>query len=85
MLFCFIWLDLMVKHWVSHSFYFIPTKVNTGTPEQRCDRGAVKELREWKLVQATPLTSKTIGEIIENHSEFHGCANRCNKFVASGS
>jgi len=44
MLFCFIWLDLMVKHWVSHSFYFIPTKVNTGTPEQRCDRGGSKRV-----------------------------------------
>jgi len=27
MLFCFIWLDKIVKGWVSHCFYFIPTKV----------------------------------------------------------
>jgi len=27
MLFCFIWLDYIVKSWVSHCFYFIPTKV----------------------------------------------------------
>jgi len=29
------------------------------------------------------LTSKRITEIIENDSEFCGCANSCNKFVAS--
>jgi len=26
---------------------------------------------------------KITAEIIENHSEFYGCANSCNKFVSS--
>jgi len=32
---------------------------------------------------ATTLTSKIIAEIIENHYDFRGCANSCNKFVSS--
>jgi len=31
------------------------------------------------------LTSNTITEIIENYSEFSGCANICKKFVSSRS
>ena len=34
---------------------------------------------------ATTLASKIIAELIENHYEFCGCANRCNKFVSSRS
>jgi len=30
---------------------------------------------------ATMLTSKMIKKIIENHSEFSGCAKSCNSFV----
>ena len=32
---------------------------------------------------ATMLTSNIVPEIIENHSEFCGCTNSCNKFVSS--
>jgi len=36
-------------------------------------------------VHSAMLTSKIITEIIENHSEFSGCANSCNKFVSNRS
>ena len=32
---------------------------------------------------STMFTSKITTEIIENHSEFSGCSNSCNKFVSS--
>jgi len=53
---------------------------------------AVKDLRAMETCKniitnyacfcaETTLTSKTMEEIIENHSEFDGCANSRNKFV----
>jgi len=58
--------------------------------------GAVKELKAMETYKriatdyicfcsSTLLTSKIITEIIENHSEFSGCPNSCNKCVSSRS
>ena len=70
----------------------------SGTSEQRQGRGPVKELRametckKQKIVtkyvcfySSTMLTSKTITEFIENHSNFSWYPNTCNKFVSSQS
>ena len=60
--------------------------------------GQWKGWGQWKLAKnknimtncacfhaATMLTSKIIAGITENHSEFSGCANSCNKYVSSRS
>ena len=59
--------------------------------------GAVKELRGMEsckkqkiVINYLFLLSNNVGlknkaEIIENHSEFYGCTNSCNKFVSSRS
>jgi len=59
--------------------------------------GQEKSGGQWKLVKnknryqlclfwaAKFFASKMIAKIVENHSEFCGCANSCNKFVSSWS
>jgi len=59
-------------------------------------QGAIKELTAMEACKkqtnrynytffsaATTLTSNIMAELIENHYEFCGCANSCNKFVSS--
>jgi len=46
MLFCFIWLDWIVRSWVSHCFYFIPTKAEKQLKSVVCS-----------LVSTTPMYS----------------------------
>jgi len=47
-----------------------------------------KQINHYQLCffcAATTLASNIIAEIIENHPEFCGCANSCNKFFSSRS
>jgi len=37
------------------------------------------------LLRSNTLTSEIIAKTVENHSEFCGCANSCNKLVSSRS
>jgi len=79
---------------VIFTFASLLTHVHSGTAEQW--QGSSKRvegngnLQKQKIItncvcfcSSTMLTSKMIAEIIENHSEFSGCPNSCNKFVFS--
>jgi len=53
--------------------------------EKKTDKKQANRYQYFCFCSAKILTSKTITEMIENHSEFSCCANSCNKFVSSRS